>query len=547
MKKVLTILLLTIGRCVCLCAYTAEMDSLLKILDQTLLESEVYMKQKEHRIERLKRHLKNESSKDKLYEYSSEIIEEYKSYNCDSALVYIDRNLLLSEKTGNRCWFAKTKLQYSFVLSSSGLFRESEANMKSIRREDLTPDIIPDYYKCYEQLYVNLCEYLADKRFTDEHQEKIQAYRDSVLMSLPETSPERLFYQSQIEQSKGQTDKAFKNLSDYWETLQPGTHEHAKMSARMSGFYKNNDPEKRVKYLAIAALSDIKDAIKENKALLDLAIWFYGQGDIPRAYQYIQYALNDANFYNARFRNFQISRALPIITEAYQRQSDSQKQSLQVALTISSVLFIILFITLFFVRKQMKALSAARLHLKKANNDLSRMNIALSDMNRDLSEANRVKEEYIGHFMDLCSEFINRLEDYRKMINNKIAAKRFDELLRMTSSPRGKASEVKELYDNFDAAFLNIYPGFVSALNEYLKEEEKFDTNRGELLNTELRVFALIRLGISDSTKIASFLRCSVQTVYNYRSKMRKKCLNENLDIEKVMKKIGYPSSIEEK
>jgi hypothetical protein len=206
---------------------------------------------------------------------------------------------------------------------------------------------------------------------------------------------------------------------------------------------------------------------------------------------------------------------------------------------IISLLCVALILLMLYIHKQITALKLARKELQVTNRNLEMMNDKLNSMNRELLDANLIKEEYIGYFLSLCSEYIGNLEDYRKMVTNKIAAKRFDELQRTASSSSEKGNEIKELYNNFDKAFLKIYPGFVASLNELLKKEERFTSKYNDVLNTELRIFALIRLGIVDSVKIASFLRCSVQTIYNYRSKIKHNCLDGITNIEEEIKKIG--------
>jgi hypothetical protein len=456
----------------------------------------------------------------------------------DSALVYINENIHRAIENKQITWEIQANLQYSFVLSSSGLFIESKNIMDNIPKKYLTNELWVEYYKCMELLYVNIDIYQADKNLTYKFQEKIRAYRDSVLYYLPANSPERLFYQFFQVNSEGNYTDALVYLETYLETLYPGTHEHAKKCYTLSILYQQlNNPNLQFKYLTLAVISDIKDAVKENRALLDLAIWLYEHQDIKRAFNYIQYALNDANFYTARFRYFEISKALPIITSAYQQLNTQQNNRMKIILSIFSVLFIALLVLLIYLQKQMAALKKARKGLKKNNQDLEEMNNKLNSLNRKLTEVNLIKEKYVGYFLNLYSEYISYLENYRKTVSNKVAAKRFDDLTRMTSSSE-KGNEIKELYANFDKAFLNIYPRFVFSLNELLKEEERFDIKRGDLLNTELRIFALIRLGITDSSKIASFLRCSMQTVYNYRSKIKRSSLNENIDIEEQIKKI---------
>ncbi|MDR1555985.1 MAG: DUF6377 domain-containing protein [Tannerellaceae bacterium] len=542
MKRAFGIIILLLIPVIITPAANNSIDSLLAELDKTLSEGKLYMEQKEHRIKRLKIQLKQEVSPEKQYEFCYNIIEEYKSYMSDSALVYINHNIHRAIENKQILWEIQAKLQYSFVLSSSGLFIESKEVLDHIPQQALTDKLWVEYYKCMETLYVNIEIYQAGKSLTADLSEKIRTCRDSILYYLPAQSPERLFYRFLIVNSEGNYADALVYLETYLKTLYPGTHEHARKSYNLSILYQQlNNTELQIRHLILAVISDVKDAIKENRALLDLSIWLYEHNNIERAFNYIQYALNDANFYNARFRYFEISKALPIITSAHQQLHTQQNNRMKIILIIFSFLFIVLLVLLVYLQKQMAALRLARKGLKKTNQKLEEMNNKLNSLNRKLSEANLIKEEYVGYFLDLCSEYIGNLEDYRKMVNNKIAAKRFDELLRTSSSSNEKGNEIKELYANFDKAFLKIYPGFVSSLNELLKKEEGFDIRRSDLLNTELRIFALIRLGITDSARIASFLRCSVQTVYNYRSKIKRSNLNESVDIEEQIRKIGLP------
>jgi cell division protein FtsB len=516
--------------------------ALLEELDHVLLNGLLYMEQKEHRINRLKIQLEQEPSVEKIYDITYRIIDEYKSYMSDSALIYVNRNIRLAEEYNNMYWLTRAKLQYSFVLSSSGLFVESENVLNSISVEELKDELLVDYYKCLELLYININIYQEGKQILTNYRDVIRNSRDSILHFLPENANEKLFYKFLIADTDNRLDTALVYLNAYLDTLHPGTHEHARKSYSLSMLYERmGNTELQVQNLILAVISDVKDAVKENRALLDLSIWLYEQNDIDRAFRYIRYALDDANFYNARFRYFEISKALPIITTAYQQYSEQQSNRLKTMLYIISFLSVGLLIMLSFLYKQMLALRQARKVLKENNDTLAEANENLNQLNHDLSEANLVKEEYLGYFLDLCSEYIGNLEEYRKIVSNKIAAKRFDELLRTTNNSSGKANEIKELYANFDKAFLNIYPGFVSSFNELLKDEYRFEIRKGELLNTELRIFALIRLGITDSAKIATFLRCSVQTVYNYRSKIKRISKNESIDIEEDIKKICSP------
>lgn len=521
-------------------SFSPGVDSLLLELDDVLASKVYYMARKEQRLARMKAALTREVSYTKQFEICYDIIEDYKSFSYDSALIYIDRNMDIARRKINRECEIRTMFQYIFVLSSAGLFREGEEVLAKIPKEELSADLLVDYFKCQLKFYSNLRDYLNDSRFGVTYIPLIDNLIDSVYVHLPTSSPEKLYYESIIVGRSGKVDEAITLTEMYIRTLHEEAHEYAKMNFHLSSLYhQKQNYDQWAMHVVRAAIADTRDAVTENLALLTLAGWLYENKDIERAYVYIQAALHDANFYNARFRNLQIARTLPIINEAYQQHKELQSKQQRFALVITSTFFILLLLTVLYLYKQMKTLRRIRRKLDESNGHLEEMNERLNSLNHELTEANLVKEEYIGHFMDLYSGYIAKTEEYRKMINNKIVTKRFDDLLKLTSSGRGKDSDVKELYNNFDEAFLNIYPGFVKAVNNLLKEEERFEIKKGELLNAELRVFALIRLGITDSARIADFLRYSVQTVYNYRSKIKKKAIREDVDIEEQIRKIG--------
>jgi len=518
----------------------STINALLSELDQTLLNGAFYMEQKELRLNRLKNQFEQEFTLEKQFEICSQIIEEYKSYISDSALVYIHRNMEYAQIFDRRIWLIRTELQYSFVLSSSGLFVESKEVLNRIKREYIPDDLLVEYFKCYELLYINMNIYQDEKLVADNYLHKIRDARDSVLFYLPKQSKERLFYNFMLSDAENKPVEAKNYLQEYLQSLQPGTHEYAKKNYSLALLYaKTGDADNHLRYLIKAAISDVKDAVKENRALSDLSVCLFERKDINRSFNYIQYALSDANFYGARFRFFEISKLLPIITVTNQEQNNRQNHWLKITFVIISILFILLSILTIYLLRQMKVLAKVRQNLRESNDNLAATNRKLNQLNLDLSNANLVKEEYVGYFLDLCSEYIRYLENYKKKIHTKIATKQFDELLRMTSMTSDKTSEIKELYANFDRAFLTIFPQFVVSLNDLLEKDSRFEIKKGDLLNTELRIFALIRLGITDSSKIAAFLRCSVQTVYNYRSKIKKNSIDQSVDVEEQIRHIG--------
>ena len=267
------------------------------------------------------------------------------------------------------------------------------------------------------------------------------------------------------------------------------------------------------------------------------------------AYKLTQSAIEDALYCNVQFRTLLMSEVYSIINTVYLEKEAKRKTELQLYLLCISLLSAFLLVAIIYVYKQMKKVSRIRgelfitsQKLAELNKDITETNNQLQERNAQLSESNHIKEEYIAHFFSLCSTYINKLENYRIILNKKATAKQFDEIYKMLKSTTLVDNELEELYKNFDVIFLNLYPTFVKDFNALLIKEEQIVLKQGELLNTELRIFALIRLGITDSVKIAAFLRYSLSTIYNYRTRARNKAAVSRNDFEEMVMKIGLIS-----
>jgi hypothetical protein len=288
------------------------------------------------------------------------------------------------------------------------------------------------------------------------------------------------------------------------------------------------------KFLMLAAISDIKVAVKENEALLMLALNLFENGDVARAYNYISVALNDANFYNSRFKNTVIARVQPVIERNYFNKIDKQRQNLRLYAILISIFIVALVITLFLNFRQTKIVVKARKNLRRMNRDLVALNLKLS-------EANIVKEKYIGHFIIRSVFYINKLDTYRKDVNNKIKNGQIQSLYKPSAKELEK--EVEDLYKHFDEVFLQLYPDFVNQLNSLLEPDARYELEDNRL-NTELRIFALMRLGITNVDQIAEFLHCSLQTIYNYKSKVKNKARKDIANFGEEIHKLGFISDL---
>ncbi|RZJ73249.1 DUF6377 domain-containing protein [Flavobacterium sp.] len=520
-------------------AVSAQNDSVFSTLDNAIADKPIYDKQKRHRIAELGRDLGQLQE----YYYNKAMYEEYRKFRLDSAIYFIKRNLTLAKEKNSKDFIDASTIQLANLYSSSGLFRESELLLKSLDPKKLAPELLPDYYENYSQFF----EHYATHSLDGHYVKYVETYRDSLLSVLNKKSLKYVINLSQKNISLKHYDLARQSLEPLLKNVKPDSPDFAMISYLLGDiFWAQGNRELATQYYARSATADVKSAVKDNASAQTLALIFFAKGDIDKAYRYTKSAIEDATFCNAKFRTVKISEFYSIINTAYQEKETKRNEQLTLYLTLISVLSVLLLIAIGYVLIQMRKLAKIRVKLDASgkkltflNSDISRTNQELQLRNSELSEANHVKEEYIAQFFDMCSSYINKLESYRKMLNKKATAKQFDELLSVLKSNTLVENELEELYRNFDTIFLNLYPTFVRDFNTLLIPDEQISLKPAELLNTELRIFALIRLGITDSVKIAAFLRYSISTIYNYRTRARNKSAVSRDEFETMVMNIG--------
>lgn len=483
-------------------AWTASLDEAISAHGQ-------YVAVREARIAKLKQQLAEvDTTNASFFRWNGEIYKEYKAYICDSAIHYLNVNLDWAEHRGQQDAASETRLELAYLMASAGMYEEATDLLGQIDRNSLSAPLISDYYNSYRQLYDELSAYTLDRSFKKQYQKQAACYNDSLMQVLSPASA--LFLERKEMQAAvaGHLEEALNINDTRLNIATPNTPAYALVTYHRSQLYRqmgNREEEKR--YLALSALTDIQLAITDHASLWNLAQLLYEEGDIERAYQYIRFSWDETNLYNARSRSLQTAGILSLIDLTYQAMREQQSTRLRLYIWLISALTLLLVVAVTYIYRQMKRLSVARNHLEL--------------MNEQLHISNHIKEEYIGRFMNLCSIYINRLDTYRRMVNKKISSGQTEELLKMVRSSEVLDAGLKELYENFDTAFLHLFPDFIEKFNDLLQPEERIILRKGELLNTELRIFALIRLGIDDSSQIAEFLRYSVNTIYNYRAKVK--------------------------
>jgi cell division protein FtsL len=531
----------------------AEIDSVFSALFATIESEKIFIAEKENRIYANMKMLDiPDLSLSQRYFINLQLYDEYCTYKVDSAIYCMETNMKIAEQLQNIEYIYQTKLNLSFSYWIKGRFLEAVQILESMNRrqfDSLPKWLLIDYFEAYKRIYIYYSMNAEGKE--SYYYKTSNLYRDSLLQIVSADGISYHVLTAEKLTDENQTEDAKQMLFRALDMSQAEDHERAILNNVLANIYrKEGNIEMQKKYFALSAICDIKNAIKENSSMMSLALLLFEEGDIDNSYKCIKFSMDDAVFCNARFRAFEISKVFPIIDAAYQNKTDTQKSKLQKHLFTTSLLSLFLIIAVFYVSIQMKKyakirqeLYATNKKLNELNTNLHESNVKLNELNKQhltvnqkLKESNRIKEAYLGKFVDMCSNYIEKLNNYRRQLNRIANNGKMDELIKALKSSQFIEDELNEFYANFDETFLRIYPTFINDFNALFPNEEQQKPKQNELLNTELRIYALIRLGITDSVKISVFLRYSITTIYTYRSKLKNKSFYPENFEEQVMK-----------
>ncbi len=528
-----------------------DLDSRFRQIDEAIAESPRFVAQREAKIASA-RHAFEQTSGQQKYEEGFRLYELYRPFVSDSAIYFLRQCITLAEQQGDHAASVRCRSLLAIRCSNIGLYDEALNILDSIRLGNgLDKTVLGTYYEAYNNVYGELSYYTRLDDMRRNYQEKEQHYKQLMFDNLPPTSESCLLRREQTAQAEGRLEEAMAINDEWMKTVEPGSHPYALTALYRYIEYKlQGDTTQMMYWLTESVLADIRNAAMDQGSMWELANELMISGDVDRASHYISYTSDCANRYGSRQRNWQITPLLSHIATEYKAQSERTTSQLWVTLAVISILALLLLGALFFVHRRNTQLHAARNDLKASNaqlsmlnsqlstqkDELAALNSQLSTLNAQLTESNRVKEEYIGRFMSLCAQYIDKLDNYRKMVNKKMKNKELDELFQISKSTELKEKELEELYENFDTVFLHLFPNFIDDFNALLLPEMRIHPKEENRLTTDIRIFALIRLGFEDSSKIAEFLHYSVNTIYNYRARIKNGALGNREQFEKQVK-----------
>jgi tetratricopeptide (TPR) repeat protein len=499
-------------------------NDVLAELDAALARKDHYVTLREQRIASLTDRLQDQNDALIRLTVLDSLFEEYKSYKYDQAMVYAGQSLDVALSTGDRNHIIMANCNIAFCYISAGLFKEAADVMGSIDLTDASGEVKKEYYELAARLYYDMADYGNGMPFSAGYTERGTSYCDSVMMYVEPGSSDMLGALGLKLMQQRNFKDAITTFQSQLEIPDIDLHTYAIANSCLGYMYWDmGDSENGIHYLALASIGDIRSATKECVALLNLSNILYQTREVDRAIEYARIAMDDANFYNARHRKIQIGTILPIIEREHLARVEGQRNNLMVFGTALSLLCLLLLGATLVIYKQIKSLRRARRTIENQNNKLV--------------ESNQIKDEYIVGSLYAKSEYLDRMESLYKTINRKINARLFDDIHSLLKEGDLK-KERENMYSSFDETFVRLFPGFIDEYNSLFEEADRVAYNPAKGFTPELRIFALIRLGITDNERIAKFLDYSVNTINTYKTKVKNRSTVPNEQFEQRIMKI---------
>lgn len=515
------------------------LDSLIEHYDQLTAE-------KERRVTAIKEGVKGITlTAEQQYDLNQRLYDEYVAYKFDSAFYYIDKNVKALRKSGNHNRFAASAVRMAHILAVTGLFDRARRLLDEVAVDSINDQQKIAFYNQQSELNLYRSEMAQNTEYFYDYIQRAQYYRQLVIQIAPKDSYDYIFNQATYICEAGDTNKAIQMLEDYLLKLEEGTRAYSIVTSTLAFFYQTKEMhQQQERYLLLSAISDERCAIRENNSLRILSEILMNRGNNDDAYRYLLQAISEARFYGSRIRMMQVGRMAPQILQLYDAERTQTQQRTNLLLAIISFISLVLAGIIVYTLRLYRKKHAAGLQIIEMNKILAKHTEEIETVNTQMKEANRIKEEYIGRFLELSSMLLSNTEQRMKQLNRLARERKLEELYAELKTMEPVNTGIRTFHSHFDTAFLNIYPHFISEVNKLLTPENQFITDNdgatAKRLTTELRILALIRLDITDNQEIADILRSSITTIYTYRSKLKAKALNKETFEDDVRKIATY-------
>lgn len=524
------------------CLRRSSTDMILEQLDEALKMQATYDSYFQKRVVVLNQLKAGRTEPDQIYGINKKLAEEYASYSLDSTVAYLNENIRLAETMKDPYKKAESELTLAQEYIMAGYHIEASDILYKYNGDGLEPYLKMLFFDACHTFSGELLAYYQNKSTYQERYRRRETFRDSLLKYVEPSC--FLYYKLKREEAENKGDKDLeKAYLDSMLLISPeNSHNYAKACFHYS--YNFDSDDDKIKWLAKSAIADVMCSTKDYASLHELAKLLFARGDINRAFRYAaDHCLPDALAFNGKLRPWLIVHFFPELEKAYVQKSGKQKRIMIALVFVTSAMLVLLVLVtvVLFLRHRIllgtrKKLEESYLEIEKRNTDLEFINLRLKELNESLKETDKVKQEYIALFLGILSENINETRRYKSHVLKYIRRGHEKYLADEIEALPSKDEDIQQFYKMFDETFTNLYPDFVEKFNSLLSEGESIYPKGNDILSPELRIFALIKLGITDSSKIASLLHYSSNTIYNYRAKTKNKAKGDRDGFEEAVK-----------
>ena len=519
----------------------ADNQQLMDSLDAAIANRAQYIQAKVDGISSLKRRLSEGNTGERALAIIDHLYDEYHVFQFDSAMLYADRGLALALRERNSYYTTLFTIHRSEILAIGGLYPEALECMNTLGEQPADSLLRFKQLMAFNAIYSYWSDYCHDVHYGPLYRAKADSCLNEAIAYVKPEDPLYDYYQGEKNVYLNHDNKQARiHYLNALKRIDPHSRAYSMASFALAGNYRvAGEQDKYIEYVIKAAMSDLNNCTMENLALQDLAVCLFDENEeqINRAEIYINTSMEDAKFYNNRLRILEISRTLPQIMNTYQATIVAKNRMLRNSVIFISLLVLALLLTAFYIFKQNRKLASRRRELASShqkliymNNQLAdsnktqaALNLQLKELNQQLIDTNKRREGLASIFIDLCAQYIDKLGMYQTLVKRKIKANQAQDLLHTITSTRISEQDASTFLHRFDKAFLDLYPTFVEEFNALLTDDGQIVLKNPPALTTELRTFALIRLGVKNTADIAGLLFLSPQTIYNCRSVIKNK------------------------
>jgi len=474
-------------------------DAILLLLDNELRGRDRYIARRQEQIDSLRRELLLQPDN---YDLMEQLGSSYASFNNDSTISVYTKALEKARSEGRMTDADRFLLLRVPHLPLGGFIPEAINEYESIDTTLLDSSLLPLYYDMGRQMYSHIgAFYVTFPETRQDYERKSNEAQRHLLSHLDKSTPKYMLNAGESLYNMGEYPVAVEVLEQIIDSLPSNNNIYARAAHILSDIARiSGDDDDYLYYLALSALSDLRSATLEVTSLQELGAMMYDHGDVERAHDYLSVALQNAVKCHAETRMLQTAMELPLIESVHRSQLDTSRRRMKIIIAAMVVMVVSLAVALILYHRQSKASERLRDNLERAS---------------------RTKDVYINQFLNLCSSYMDKLNQFSRIVERKISAGKADELLQLTHSGKFIENQTKEFYEVFDSAFLHIYPDFVEKVNKLLQPDRQIVQRDKTTLNTDLRILAFMRMGIDDSGRIAELLNYSINTIYTYRNKLK--------------------------